>query len=532
MDSYRGHFADHSASDYIETDYDADGDDMAVQPPPMAIGSNERRMQVRAYNHWAGLLGNRSFPSIVDLQSAAIPDFAPHAVLLDFSKGIDNPGITMLGDRLAAECNTDKSIRRLSDVPGRSLLSRITDHYMQILANQTPIGFEAEFVNQLGKTILYRGILLPFSDDGRTIQHIMGVINWKEMADQQTTDALLKEIDQALEDNKFSGWNQTTADDDADADDVLELSTPLPNISLTSEITDWADGPASLDDLAEDVLDLAGFDALDADISAWDDAEIPAWDDAEISDIVPIMAPAPELLSPLLVKKSAPSQIALTPEGALSQPALAPQPAFTPQNKSLVDWLDSARELALAAHGSEDRSRHALYAAIGRAHDFALAAVDARQEFQSLVLEAGLTVQDRAPFTPIVKLVFGAQYDKTRLTEYGAALAYAQRLGLGHGALTEHLIQAPGGLKGVVGEERIFRRGESGKPAAKRQNLRDSLARKLRKLPVLALDDLAPQGEEFALVLTRRLPTGEIAILGEVAHDLAPLERAARQFLS
>ncbi|MEY2942498.1 MAG: hypothetical protein RLY97_512 [Pseudomonadota bacterium] len=526
MDSYRGHFADHAASDYIESDYDADGDDMAVQPPPMAIGTNERRMQVRAYNHWAGLLGNRSFPSIVDLQSAAIPDFAPHAVLLDFSKGIDNPGITMLGDRLAAECNTDKSIRRLSDVPGRSLLSRITDHYMQILANQTPIGFEAEFVNQLGKTILYRGILLPFSDDGRTIQHIMGVINWKEMADQQSTDALLKEIDQALADNKFSSWNQGISDEDADDDDVLELSAPLPNMSVTSEITDWADGPASLDNLAEDVLDLAEFDALDA--------EIPAWDDAEINELPNVVAPTPELLSPLLVKKSGQLQIALTPEGIAPQPesAPSPQPAAQTHNMGLADWLASARELALAAHGSEDRSRHALYAAIGRAHDFALASVDAPQEFQSLVDDAGLTVQDRAPFTPIVKLVFGAQYDKTRLTEYGAALAYAQRLGLGHGALADHLIQAPGGLKGVVGEERIFRRGDSGKPIAKRQNLRDSLARKLRKLPMLALDDLSPHGEEFALVLARRLPTGEIAILGEVAHDLAPLERAARQILS
>ena len=69
---------------------------------------------------------------------------------------------------------------------------------MQILANQAPIGFEAEFVNQRGVTILYRGILLPFSSDDDTIDFIYGVINWKEIADQQTTDELLLEIDQAL----------------------------------------------------------------------------------------------------------------------------------------------------------------------------------------------------------------------------------------------------------------------------------------------------------------------------------------------
>ena len=38
--------------------------------------------------------------------------------------------------------------RTIADVPSRSLLSRLTDHYLQIIANRAPIGFEAEFVNQ------------------------------------------------------------------------------------------------------------------------------------------------------------------------------------------------------------------------------------------------------------------------------------------------------------------------------------------------------------------------------------------------
>ena len=67
-----------------------------------------------------------------------------------------------------------------ANTSGRSLLSRLTDHYLQIIANRAPIGFEAEFVNDRGVTIMYRGILLPFSSDDDTIDFIMGVINWKE----------------------------------------------------------------------------------------------------------------------------------------------------------------------------------------------------------------------------------------------------------------------------------------------------------------------------------------------------------------
>ena len=70
-------------------------------------------------------------------------------------------------------------MRSIADVPSRSLLSRLTDHYMQIIANRAPVGFEAEFVNQRSVNICYRGILMPFSSDGETIDFIYGVINWK-----------------------------------------------------------------------------------------------------------------------------------------------------------------------------------------------------------------------------------------------------------------------------------------------------------------------------------------------------------------
>jgi hypothetical protein len=181
-------------------------------------------MQVRAYNHWARLLGERNFPSIEDLDPEALPDFGPFSVLLDFTAGIEDPAVQYLGDQLADECGAEGEISTLADVPSRSLLSRITDHYMQILANQAPIGFEAEFVNQRGQTILYRGILLPLSSDDDTIDFIYGVINWKALADQRTTDELMLEIDQAL---------------DAPAEPAAQRDE--------DEHTVWADGPAAMD---------------------------------------------------------------------------------------------------------------------------------------------------------------------------------------------------------------------------------------------------------------------------------------------
>jgi hypothetical protein len=460
MDTLRGNQSAGDPFSHTDNEYELLGapgvHELEAEAPPPVIGKDERRMQVRAYNFWAAELGDRNFPDITRLDPARAGDFSAHGVLLDFSHGIENPRIAFIGNALAAECDAEGAvIEWLSDVPSRSLLSRITDHYMQILANQAPIGFEAEFVNQRGATILYRGILLPYSSDDSTIDYIYGVINWKEMADQKTADELLLEIDQ-----------------------VLEPAAPARRREV-APIADWADGPGASDDIAE----IAQFDELGDD----------------------------------------------------EMNAGAPFPAATAEadeELSLCDWLAIARDQAASALDREDRSRSALYDAIGRAWDFALAAAAAPEEFAELLEDAGLAMQERAPMTPVVKLVFGSAYDKTRLTEYAAALGHAKRIGLGRGALAAYLRDTDGGLKGVVAQERAFRREDAGSPPRPARDVpKKAIARRLRSLAQRSLAAVATEGHEFALVMVRRGENGDVALLGEVPNDVALIERAARQLL-
>ena len=469
MDSYRGNIGsldalDLDGFDAFDTDVHDEEDEVHEAPPPN-IGTDERRMQVRAYNFWASLLEDCNFPSIEDLDPTLLPDFGPNSVLLDFSIGAEDPSINFIGDKLAEECSTssDKP-ERLSDVPPRSLLSRITDHYMQIIANQSPIGFEAEFVNSSGATILYRGILLPFSSDDETIDFIYGVINWKEMADARSAEELFLEIDQALEDSLT-----LTKDQGRGAD-----------------LTDWADGPASL--LAN--VNIAG-----------DEIVRPSFDLSGQSD-------------------------------GVASPSAIPAGFDETAPMELADWLAAARETAQLASSSEERTRAALYNAVGRAWDFAIAAADAPEDFAELLEDAGIAMQERAPMTPVVKLVFGVDYDKTRLTEYAAVLAYAQRNGIAQGTLGEHLAQAAGGLKAVVAEERAFRRASDGSaPRASRKGPRKATAEKLRNITPSRFDAVPSQGEEFALVMVRRTETGEVVVLGEVPDNAALIEKAARSLI-
>ncbi len=430
------------------SDYEADlpsyaafeeDEDAAIEAPPIVSG-DERRMQVRAYNFWTAQLHDKNYPSIEELDPAAVEDFRDYSVLLDFTSGIENPSIEYLGEKLRTECGLSDAVSYLDEVPSRSLLSRITDHYLQIIANRAPIGFEAEFINDRNVNIMYRGILLPYSSDDDTIDFIYGVINWKEAAAAEIAAPLQLEVEQAL------------------------ASAP----PRQEHVPVWADGP------------VAGH--LD---------EEPVVDELELGE-----------------------------EFALD---LEVEPD---ENSPLADWLDAARQSADSARDADMRTRDALYQAIGRAHDFALVAARNPKDYAELLGDAGLVVQERAPFTPIVKLVFGAGYDKTRLTEFSTALQFANRNAVQMGKLAEILAGYDGGLKGIIAAERRAKKVASGQhvavmPSDPRPRLRSARARDL--------SEFAGAGEEFVLLVARRDANGNVAIVGSVEGDAALTEKALRK---
>jgi hypothetical protein len=552
MDTLRGTFDTGPSSDEAN-DFDLGQEDTDVQLPPASIGQDERRMQVRAYNHWASLLGERSFPAIDDLEVENLPEFSSNSVLLDFSVGIEDPAVRYLGDELAEECDAKEGIDILSDIPSRSLLSRITDHYMQILANEAPIGFEAEFVNQRGATILYRGILLPFSSDDDSIDFIFGVINWKELADQATTDELMLEMEQSLQLDGELGEE----DEDVALDQPIRAPEP-PRAwadSPSAEVNaDFDTGSSATDDeLPEPAfghyqLDDDGFNEVDDEDegdAGYSFASLTDHIAAPVEKIEALDLNGFEDLQPADHDSEEPLDLTAFDEDVIGESETDADIMggdiiggdiiggdIIGEEDGLYNTLASARELALNARSSEDRSRKALYAAVSRAFDFSLEAAASPAEYDELIADNGLSVQERAPMTPIVKLVFGADYDKTRLTEYAAVLGHAHRAGLEQGDLADFLAKADGGLKGVVAEERRIRAEEAGKTRKVKDAPSKALAKKLRKLAGQDLETLHGEGAEFAVVMIRRDENGNVVMLGEIADDIALVERVGRKLVS
>jgi hypothetical protein len=486
MDSYREHPSDYdlTASDTPPTD------DVTA-----AIGTDERRMHVRAYNYWVSLLDGRDFPSIEDLEPGEVLDFAPNSVLLDFTCGRDNPAVPYIGGSIRDECGLDDNMRMISDVPSRSLLSRLTDHYLQIIANRAPIGFEAEFVNQREANICYRGILMPFSSDGDTIDFIYGVINWKTV-------------------------ERSPANDAAPAQPVEQVET--------------AQEPP-----AEEVAAVEEEAAIEEEATAEEEAAVEEEAALEILELesefeVPMVEPDPQdepEFAPLGIADE--PHVPVTPEVHLTWEdgplADTPEEEAAPEvelgaDAGLADRLWAARETAEAVKTADGRSRAALYRALSLAYDFAVAALANPGDYAELLEESGVKAQARAPMTPIVKLVFGIDYDKARLTEFAAALSYAQRQQVSSGGFQQLIEQQPGGLKALVAAERDARRPEP-RPDTKGEAARA----KLRCAPSITLADV-PAADEFAIVITRRGADGTHEPVA-IVDDESLIERAIRRAL-
>jgi len=457
MDSFRDH----------PSEFDAPAEDFAPSTAGVAdvIGSDERRMHVRAYNYWCSLCDGGDFPSIEDIDASVIEDFGPNSVIVDLTGQLNQPATPYVGSAIKAEIGVN-DVKSLADVPGRSLLSRLTDHYFQIIATRAPVGFEAEFVNQRGEDICYRGILMPFSSDGDTIDFVYGVISWK-IKEGASLQAPLRAILPPIV---------------AEREDEQEIIDRL----LAEEAAHAAGRERRQKAMA---LTSASEQVEHSDVLGAAAAVHRAWEDGPLAE---------------------------------SQDEIVPLITLDDEEAGLADRLCAARESAEVCKAADGRSRAALYRALAMAYDFAVAARRVPQDYAEILEDAGVKAQARAPMTPIVKLVFGADYDKTRLTEFAAALSNAERCGVDFGGFEAFLEAADGGLKGLVAAERKARRPDR---APEDRAVLGKMA--LRNAAPIALAQLATN-EEFALVLTRRNRDGVHEVV-QLVSDEAMLDRALRK---
>ncbi len=347
---------------------------------PVEYAGKEKRITFQLYNYWFGLAGDGGIPPLKSLSPEDIAAYKNNMVLIDLRDPNDEPTLQVIGQLLNEDLDQNLCLKNISDIPRRTLLSRITDHYMEVLANKSPISFDAEFNNKAREKVLYRGILLPFSDDGENINFILGAIRWI------TEEELLAAKGEAKR-------------------------------------------PATLD----------------------------AQDEIKIEDVA-----------------------------------------------TLQKHLNKCRKLVQGQNPSDTRSRKSLYEALGAILDFHKLCLSNLAIYEGLLEAEELKSQKRAPFTPTLKLCFGRKYDKTRLTEYAAALSFALKNGQDGTKLPEYLERYPGGIKGCVQAERDSNNITAAKSTKKRLEDFEEIACNMTAIASFDVNDNSSGDDKLCLLLARR----------------------------
>lgn len=359
--------------------------------------ASEERLIMRFLTCWESAAGERPMPALDNFSGAMLEPFKPFSVLIDLQDGYENPVIRHVGRAIASLMGENCRGRSPHDVPRRSILSRVTDHFYEVLANRAPIGFEAAFEDESGAEIPYRGILTPLGEDSETITFILAVINWLG-AEPATVKA---------------------------AQDMAAQDEAVP--------------------------DCAGD--LEADLA----------------------------------------------------------------------MLGKAAQEA-------GRSRAALYDLLADIYGF-YRRTGQTSAYRVLLDDHGIRPQTRAPFTAALKLVLGRDYDKTRITEYAAAMNYAARSGLDRDRFRHALETTEGGLKAMVHAERAARRnGSAGQQNTSAEDILNNITAKVVINDFF--DDHATDGEDpgYVLLLARKSGQDSLHILDALPAGARDLKRFVARY--
>ena len=371
-----------------------------LEAETVAQDPSEERVTQRLRDYWNTLRGEQQFPSRANFRIEAVTGLGPNAFALDLAQGGDDPVFRFIGKTLTEDCGKDFTLKPLSEVPPHTLLAEVARRYTDVVDRKTPVEFAEEHVGADGSTSLFRGAMLPFSEDGKTLDFIVGAITYKKKSSETTLAA----------------------------------------VPTASPAASPAAGPA------------AG----------------PTADTARADE-----------------------------DGAVAPSAVDHASGLPRLSQSLEECQALAREVVQA----DSKSRETLYRALESAYAFHFECDADPEAYAELRTAAGIGLQVRAPFTPIVKLVFGIDYDKTRLSEYATALCYAQRNGRTADTVKSFIETHEGGIKGCVKAERATRRAEKG---ARRDDM--EVARGiLRQTPAIGrIPDADPTKAEFVVMLGRR----------------------------
>lgn len=144
--------------------------------------TEERRLILRLLAQWDGLRGDRPFPGIRDLEPEALGDGWDSCFVLTLAQPRAESTFQHLGRALRSPGMAGAQAGlRVADVPPATLLAQVLDCLPALLDKRVPVSLGGERRLHDGP-VLCRSVVLPLSDDGTAIDHVLGAGNCRYLA--------------------------------------------------------------------------------------------------------------------------------------------------------------------------------------------------------------------------------------------------------------------------------------------------------------------------------------------------------------
>lgn len=155
----------------------------AVALPPVTTDeARERRLHLRAHSYWTTLQRpGVPVPMWADFDPLKVDDKCTQSFVLDIDGDGGAHGLRLIGPALKAEGGFEADTLELGDAPQGSLLMRLATNFPELIRRAVPLSIEAPFQTAEGRPAIYRGLLMPFTTDGKTIDTLFGVVSWREL---------------------------------------------------------------------------------------------------------------------------------------------------------------------------------------------------------------------------------------------------------------------------------------------------------------------------------------------------------------
>jgi hypothetical protein len=131
------------------------------------------------YRYWAAKAGDRPIPRRDDLDPIEMKPWLANLILVEFKGVFETYRVKLEGTNIETfyrERRTGRGIEALTSEAERQLMKA---QYWPVVERGKPAFYEAEFINSEGKLSHQVKLLLPLSEDGITVNMVLGGIYFK-----------------------------------------------------------------------------------------------------------------------------------------------------------------------------------------------------------------------------------------------------------------------------------------------------------------------------------------------------------------